>query len=142
VAEAENSGERLRGLAASLAGGRKGGGGGRQGVFIGRARGRNGQALIGIRRGGNALGSFRMRRPEVDDGLTRRSHLSVGSTCQWKRERARVPIRDFGVSGPRAERWTGPVRFPLAFLFIFLSFFFFLFLFSYFFPTFCILDPN
>jgi hypothetical protein len=33
------------------------------------------------------------KRPEVDDGLTRRSHLSVGSTCQWKRERRGVPIR-------------------------------------------------
>jgi hypothetical protein len=41
--------------------------------------------------------------PEVEDGLTRRSHLSVGSTCQWKRERMGVPIRlDPG--------WAGLVR--------------------------------
>jgi hypothetical protein len=38
-----------------------------------------------------------------------------------------------GLAGPRAESWTGPVRFPLTFLFIFLlsSFSFFCFLISF-----------
>jgi hypothetical protein len=56
--------------------------------------------------------------------------------------RGPVPIRDSGVGGPRAESWTVPVRFPLAFLFIFLSFFFFVFLFSYFFNNFCKFGSN
>jgi hypothetical protein len=61
-------------------------------LYIGAGRGRNGQGVKGIKGGGMARGLGK-KRPEVDDGLTRRSHQSVGSTCQWKRESRCVPIR-------------------------------------------------
>jgi hypothetical protein len=70
VAEAENSDERLRGLAASLAGGRKGGGGGVLGPFIGAERDRNGREFMGIEEGElteGRNGHRREVRSEVED---------------------------------------------------------------------------
>jgi hypothetical protein len=77
------------GLAAYQTGDGEGKGRGGRGLLIGAGMRRLRQGVKGIE-GGEIyawLSSFRRRRPEVDDGLTRRSHLSEGSTCQWKRER-------------------------------------------------------
>jgi hypothetical protein len=113
-------------LAEYPAGGRKGDGGGWRGVFIGRARGRNGQALIGIEEGSNG-GRCQVQR-ERERSVEKK--LPTGGSHRAARERGKsVPIRrNPGWAAGRKLDWAG--LFPLG-LFIYFSFpFFFSFLFS------------
>jgi hypothetical protein len=103
---------------------------GRKGDFIGLRAWLKGQAFIGIKAGERSswlgfLASSNGRR--LGKALTRRSHLSVGSTCQWKRERG-------GTAGwGRLGRcWAGLVPWSAQWLalllfFLFWNFFWFLF---------------
>jgi hypothetical protein len=94
-------------------------------LYIGAERGRNGQGVKGIKGRGMARG-LGEKRPEVDDGLTGRSRLSVGSTCQWKRERRGEPIRIDPGMGRGLHAGLGRFRPPGS-----ISYFYFLFFFSF-----------
>jgi hypothetical protein len=107
------------GLVASLAGGRKGGGGGECGLLIGVARGRNGRAFMGNEEGRELL--------RGGNGHRRRKRLGEGDD-RWVPPvgegggRKRIPLWVLTPGGPWAVGRNGSMG-PFSIFFYFLFFF-------------------